>query len=239
MRVFALRFAAAGLAVLLVFPVLAQQPQGRGGRGFGGFGGGMMDAAQLLLNKSVQEELKLTDDQKSALAKVQEKQQEAMQKARDAGDREKAREIFRTVREETKKEVDKWKETGLKPEQAKRLRQIELQTMQVRAFADADVQKELKLTDKQKDEVKEITEGVTKDVTELRNSAQNPRELFPKIQALQKEAKEKVAGLLTEDQKKTWKEMVGDSFEIKFEGRGGPGGGGGFRKGGKNKQESQ
>jgi hypothetical protein len=230
MRVFALRFAAAGLAVLLVYPVLAQQPGGRGGRGGRGFGGGAMDAAQLLLNKSVQEELKLTDDQKAALTKVQEKQREAMQKARDAGDREKAREVFRTVFEETKKEVDKWKETGLKPEQAKRLRQIELQNMQFRAFADADVQKELKMTDKQKDEVKEISEGVTKDITELRNSAQNPRELFPKIQALTKEASEKVAGLLTEDQKKSWKELTGEPFEVKREFPGGGQGGGKQRR---------
>jgi hypothetical protein len=236
MRVFALRFAAAGLAVLLVYPVLAQQPGGRGGRGGRGGFGGPMDAAQLLLNKSVQEELKLNDDQKAALAKVQEKQREAMQKAFADGDRQKAFETMRTVREETKKEVDKWKEAGgLKPEQAKRLRQIELQNMHFRAFADADVQKELKMTDKQKEEVKEVTEGVNKDVTELRNSAQNPRELRPKIQALEKEATEKVAGLLTEDQKKTWKEMVGEPFEVKMEGFGG---GRGFGKG-KGKQESQ
>jgi hypothetical protein len=236
MRVFALRLAAAGLAVLLVYPVLAQQPEGRGGRGGRGVGAMPMDAAQLLLNKSVQDELKLTDDQKAALAKVRDKQMEAMQKARDA-DREKRGEIFRAAREETKKEVDKWKEAGLKPEQARRLRQIELQNMHFRAFADADVQKELKMTDKQKDEVKEITEGVNKDVTELRNSAQNPRELFPKIQALQKEATEKVAGLLTEDQKKTWKELVGEPFEVKMEGFGG---GRGFGKGkGKGNQESQ
>ena len=133
MRISALRFVAAGLAIVLVYPVLAQQPQGRGGRGGrGGFGGpGMMDAAQLLLNKSVQDELKLTDDQKAELGKVSEKQREAMQKAFSSaeGDRQKGFEAVKAVRDETKKEVDKWKEAGLKPEQAKRLRQIEIQPL--------------------------------------------------------------------------------------------------------------
>ena len=43
------------------------------------------------------------------------------------------------------------------------------------------------------------------------------REVRTKVQAIEKEATEKVSGLLTEDQKKTWKEMVGEPFEIKME----------------------
>jgi Spy/CpxP family protein refolding chaperone len=222
MRLFTLRFLAAGLAVLLAYPVLAQQGpgggRGKGGFGFGGPGG---DPSMLILNKSVQDELKLTDDQKSDLHKVQEKLTAAGQKARESGDREKGQEVMKAAHEETKKDLDKWKEASLKPEQTKRLKQIELQNGGLRAFADADVQKSLNLTDKQKDEIKDISESTNKDVQELRASAQGDRQKFrevrTKVEAIQKEAKEKVSGLLTEDQKKTWKEMVGEPFEVKFE----------------------
>ncbi len=37
---------------------------------------------------------------------------------------------------------------------------------------------------------------------------------MPKIQALRKETNTKVMALMTEDQKKTWKEMTGEPFEI-------------------------
>jgi hypothetical protein len=170
----------------------------------------------------VQEEIKLTDDQKAEVHKVQEKQTAAFQKLRDAGDREKAFEGMRAIREETKKDLDKWKEASLKPEQAKRLKQIEWQNSNgIQAFTDAEVQKELKFTDKQKDEIKEIHDGLDKDRRELLSGAQGDRqkmrELQPKVQALQKEAKDKVNGLLTDEQKKTWETMLGEKFEVKNE----------------------
>lgn len=40
-----------------------------------------------------------------------------------------------------------------------------------------------------------------------------------KLQALRKEALEKVVASLTDDQKKSWKELTGEPFEIKFERR--------------------
>ena len=67
------------LVVLLASPALAQrQRQRQGGGGFG---------QSLLLNKSVQEELKITKEQKEKLdpasKKVQEKMQEELPKLRD------------------------------------------------------------------------------------------------------------------------------------------------------------
>src|SRR5580700_7030229 len=56
---------ALGLAALVASPALAQGRGGRGGRGGMGAGGG---ATALLMQKSVQEELKVTEDQ---LTKVQ------------------------------------------------------------------------------------------------------------------------------------------------------------------------
>ena len=40
-----------------------------------------------------------------------------------------------------------------------------------------------------------------------------------KIAALRKESVQKVVDVLSADQKKTWKEMTGEPFEVKFETR--------------------
>jgi hypothetical protein len=237
MRSLALRALAAGVAVVLVCPVLAQQPGGRGGRGgFGGPGGG--NPKLLLLNKSVQDELKLSDDQKADLQKVQEKQMAAMQKARESagGDREKMREAMQAAAEEAGKEIDK-ASSSLKPEQTKRLKQIQLQVAGLRAFTEADVQKELKLTDKQTAEIKDINENLTKDMRDMFSGGAggDRAKMMEKMQELRKEALDKAAGLLTDEQKATWKTMVGEKFELKMEG--GFGGGGGKGKGKRQKAD--
>ncbi len=229
MRTLSLRALAAGAAVLLAIPALAQFP------GRGGFG--PQDPAMLLLNKGVQDELKLSDSQKEELHKISEKQQAARQKAFESGDREKGKEAMRAAFEESRKEADKVRE-ALKPEQGKRLHQIELQVKGVRAFADPEVQNQLKLSDKQKEEIKEVAESTEKDLSEVRQGFREARgnpekmkEIGKKVQALSHEGMEKISGLLTADQKNAWKEMTGEKFELKMEGFGGGRRGGRQNKG--------
>jgi Spy/CpxP family protein refolding chaperone len=211
---------------LLVAPALAQRP---GGFGFG-FGGPQAGPA-LLLNKSVQDELKLSDEVKSKLTKINEKQNEKRREAFQsaAGDFEKIREEMQKIGEATNKEVTQIIDKDLKPEQAKRFKQIKVQVAGVQAFLEPDVQKELKLTDKQKADAKAAIDDVQKDVRELFQEAQgNPekmREVGKKVQALRQEAFDKVAGTLSADQKKTWAEMTGPKFELKLEPIRRPGGG--------------
>src|SRR5438132_10629642 len=73
-----------GLTALLTGPALAQG-QRKGGFGRGGFGGG--GPAQLVRNKSVQQELKLTDDQvkkaETAAKEVNDKHQSDRDALRD------------------------------------------------------------------------------------------------------------------------------------------------------------
>ncbi len=216
MRTATVRFlTAAALAALICSPAFAQQ-RGQGRQGPGGFGGGFggpQGGPTLLLNKSVQDELKLTDDQKAGLKKVQETMMTAMGKAREeAGmDREKMMEAMKTVNEETTKEIAKIELTA---PQAKRFKEIQLQQKGLQAYNDPEVQKTLALTDKQKDEIKDIVENLAKDSKEIREAAGNDRtkmrETFTKIQALNKEAKEKVVALLTTDQKTAWVALAGD-----------------------------
>ena len=141
-------------------------PGGPGGAGAGFFGGGGrgIGAAGLLRNDKVQEELKLTDDQKSDVQKagdtVRAKYKDDMDKARSGMDFQKMGELAKAQGEDMEKAV-----AGvLKPEQSKRLKQIEVQAAGLAAFSMDDVQSALKLTDAQKKDAKDATDALQKDV---------------------------------------------------------------------------
>jgi Spy/CpxP family protein refolding chaperone len=223
------------LMCLLVGPALAQERgQGRGGRG-GGFGGG---PGMLIQNSSVQKELKLSDDEikkiKEAVDGINSKHQEERAALRNLqGDerREKGQELGRKVTEETNQALA----SILTPEQSKRLKEITLQQEGARAFNGEEVQKALKLTDDQKDKIKTINEDAAKDMRELfpqggRRGAGGAggggavdaatfKEMQTKMAAIRKETLDKVTSVLTDDQKKAWKDMTGAPFEVKFEPR--------------------
>jgi Spy/CpxP family protein refolding chaperone len=199
------------LAALLVAPVVAQQP-GFFGRGFGG------NDLTYLSNKGVQEELKLTDKQKEEISAIQKKQREMFGGGKGKGkfDPEK----FKEVMEATTKAVDKFKD-GLKPEQKTRLAQIKYQQMGAAAFLTEDVQKALKLTDKQKDEFKEIADETQKDAIEVLRGAgrdqEKRAEAAKKVAKLNKEATDKISKSLNDNQKKAWKDLLGTPFDYKPE----------------------
>ena len=223
-----------GLALLAASPALAQPPGGPGG-GFGGMRQAP-GAARLLAVDKVQEELKLTDDQKAEVKKAtdqaSEKYKDDIDKARTAMDRDKMTEL----RKAENADVEKAVAAVLKPEQAKRLTQIEVQAAGLDAFSRDDVQAALKLTDAQKKDVKGVEDDMQKDAAEVMKDAQGDRTkmaaAFKKIQDLRLESVEQVVKGLTDDQKKTWKDLNGDKFDVAL--LAGPGGfGGGFGRGGR------
>lgn len=218
--------AAVAAAALLAAPVLTQPPGGP-------FGGGMRGGAGMLLgNSGVQQELKLDKDQKEKVTEFLKKQREKMQGLfQPGGDREK----FQEAMKEAAAETDKFIKDTLKPEQQKRLKQIQRQQAGVAAFSDEDVQKALKLTDEQKDDIKKVAEETQKNVQELFQGGDREkfRENMQKARAMNKEAAEKVVKMLTPEQQKAWKEMIGEPYEVKFEGFGGGGRPPGRGEGGK------
>lgn len=195
-----------GVLLLLTGTAAAQR--------FGPFGGG--GKAMLLMNPDVQQELKLSEDQ---IAKVKELSQAVFEKLKDKLKdipkdelREKFAEIAKAIGEET----DKALKDLLKPDQTKRMRQLELQQRGYLAFTDAEVQKELKLADEQKETIKTLTDDARKQGEELFQAKGDPKETMTKFQALRKDTLEKVMATLKEDQKKSWKELTGEPFEFKF-----------------------
>jgi hypothetical protein len=219
MRKLALVLALIGL---LAVPVFAQ---------FGPRGGG---PELLLLNKSVQDELKLSADQKTGLKKIQDKVTEEGKKAREefmAGEFEKGREILEKANKVAAKELGKFKET-LSATQSKRIKQIELQfetrTNSIKVFAREDVAKALKLTPKQKERLAEAVKDLDSDIKEIMSDVRKGdfKSFFAankKADSLRQKALAAFEKGLTADQKTAWKEMTGEPFEIvfpKFKGKG-------------------
>lgn len=213
------------------------QPPG-GGRGQGGgmFGGGA-GVTQLVTNKSVQEELKVTDEQKEKLttwsrdagAKLREKMGELFTPG-ERPDPAKTQEIMAKISAEQMDEVGK----VLKDDQTKRLKQIMLQIQGIAAFRTKPVEEALKLTDDQKSTIKEIADAMQAERREAfaggagggggaggRGRGQvDPAalaEMQKKTAEMNKKYMEKVSAQLKDEQKKAWDDMTGKAFDYKPE----------------------
>jgi len=212
MRLFGKLALAFGLVALTAAPALAQ--------GRGGFMGG---GAMLLTNKSVQTELKATEDQTSKLTTLAEeirgKQREAFQGLQDLSDderRTKMQEIQKTIQAD----IDKGLGDILKADQIKRFHQIQLQQAGATGLLQARVDEALKLTDEQKGKIRDINQETMTQMQGLREEFQNDREgAMKKVAEIRKSANEKALAVLTDSQKTTYKGLVGSPFEIKIEPR--------------------
>jgi Spy/CpxP family protein refolding chaperone len=209
---------ALGVVAFLAAPAMAQQGRG-GGRGMGG-------AAFLLGNASVQQELKLDagqiDKAKAVADKAREKftaARESLQSLEGEERAKKQRELSTEVNTETHKAVKEF----MKPEQVKRLYQITHQVQGAQAFTDEHFQKHLKLTDAQKSDIEGIVQASGQEMRKIFQENQGDREAIQsKMTELRKETLTKVESKLTDEQKASYKEMLGAPFEVKFEPR--PGG---------------
>jgi hypothetical protein len=228
-----------GLVVALAGFASAQPPRGGQGRGgFGGGAGGFGGVGFLIRNEAVQKELKMDKDQADkaaeAVKKVTDKHADDFAKLRDVAQEErraKTQELTKTVNEETLKAVGE----VLKPEQMARLKQIELQRAGFAAYTRPEVQTALKLSDEQKEKVKTISEEANKQIREAMGAGGQggrPRGQGgaggagrgqgrggfgagnEKVTAIRKETNEKIVAVLTDDQKKSWKELTGAPFEV-------------------------
>jgi Spy/CpxP family protein refolding chaperone len=173
----------------------------------------------LLTQKSVQEELKLSDDQARKVEDYAAKQRKSFQGLRDLSQEERREKLAQIA-----KENEQLLKDTLKPEQAKRLREISLQLAGPAALHDPEVAKALNLTGEQKEKLRGIEEEARRERRELFQAGGDREERRKKAEELRKANREKVMNLLTPEQKEKWKELTGEPFkgEIRF---GPPGGG--------------
>lgn len=224
------RWIAAVLFGVTLVAVIEAQPPGGGGFRLGG-GGGL--TAQVLTSEALQTELKVTSEQKEKFrpltAKQREMQQKMMSAFKDAaGDQDKLKEVMTDLREQGEKfqaELKTAMDETLTADQKTRLKQIERQQAGVRAFLADDVAKDLKLNDDQKGKVKGITDDLNKDMREMFGGGKGGfgkggfdkeamAENMKKMEKLNKAALSEIDEVLTADQKKQWKEMVGAPFDL-------------------------
>lgn len=196
-----------GATLLLVSVVwvegFSQDKKGTGKGGFGGFGGGGQQTGLNLLNRA---------DVKKEL-EISDEQMDKL-----------PAEVLVAI---SKVLTDK---------QFKRFKQLDLQKQGNNAFKDAGVQKQLKVNEDQKKSIATILEDSGKEVADLFKGGGKGgfgKGSTEKIDGIRKEAKEKIYNVLTKEQRKSWREMIGEEF--KFE-QTGFGGFGGFGKGGKDKK---
>jgi len=105
----------------------------------------------------------------------------------------------------------------LQPEQRNRLRQVTLQREGSFALGQDDVRKELKITPEQLRKFMAVVQELQKSVEPLVKEAQSggkPEEIRPKIEQLRKDHAKKLEAVLTDVQKKQWKELLGPPFEL-------------------------
>lgn len=227
----------AALVVTFSSLSLAQGPGGRGfggpggPGGFGGPGGPGGGGAEfgLLMNPQIRQDLEIPDAQfeeiQEVMNSVRDKMREVFQgmgNFRDMSEEERAefRETMQTKMAEIQAEVKEDLEEVLLPHQLTRLKQIALQQQVARgggpgggtgaasALSSQAVIDALGLTEEQIKELQEKREEVT-------------AELREKLAAAQKEAEEKLLSVLTPEQQAKWKELLGEPYEMQFNGLGG------------------
>ena len=196
-------------------------------------GGGAQRAAMpigvlVLTNADLQKELKITDDQKKEFKDLMTKAEELNKKRADAWsggqpDRAAMTELLKSG-ETLAADVKKAGEKGFTDAQKKRIKQIDVQRMGLAAFANEDVAKELKVTDDQKKTLKETTDTARKAMGDIRSEVtgggqtrptpEQQTEIAKKTESLTTETMEKVMKAMTDDQKKAWKEITGEKFDV-------------------------
>jgi Spy/CpxP family protein refolding chaperone len=162
----------------------------------------------LLTEKSVQTDLKLTAAQikkvSAAINKLQTAMKSTFNVAPDQRE-QKMKDIMKTA--------DQAADEILTTEQKQRIKQISLQLQGSQAFANADVVKDLSLTEEQQAKIKTINDGIGKQMGDLfQGKKLPPQTMHKKVTDIKKSADADARKLLTSEQASMWNEMTGMPF---------------------------
>lgn len=222
------KFLAAVPLVLGMWTMLGAQPGS-----IGAIAGG--NVSLLITNKAVQDELKMSEEQ---IAKAKEWSRDMRTKAaeirKDKGvepggksgkgfalPSPEQREKIAASNDEIRKVS--YQELGdiLQKKQMDRLKQIERQNIGIAAFANDDVALPLKLTEAQKTSIKELVDSLGKTRNQILNNALSGGPDLEKLQAAQKDIRKaedeqviKAVDLLADEQKKKWRSLAGEPFDL-------------------------
>jgi Spy/CpxP family protein refolding chaperone len=195
--------------VLITAPAALAQRPGGGGNGGGGFGG-----TALLGQKSVQTELKLSDEQVKKVNEFVAKQRETFAGLRDA-----SREERRAKFEENRKASEAAVDSILDGEQRTRFGQIVLQLRGADALGDPEIAGKVGLDAEQKKNVDGLISSAREEMRSLfrqgggGGGGADREAAREKLATLRTNLREKALGVLTPEQQAKWKELTGAPFE--------------------------
>jgi Spy/CpxP family protein refolding chaperone len=159
----------------------------------------------LLRQKSVQEELKVSEDLKKKIMDFTEKQAEAFVATRKLPAAEQ-----KQKHEEMQKENEKFIKDSLSAAQVKRLDQITMQFAALHHLLKPEHARELKLSDEQITKLKDLQKDARKGFEEILTSKGEGR--TEKLAKLRMEMREKIIAILNDDQKEKVRELAGPQF---------------------------
>lgn len=166
----------------------------------------------LLLNRFVQEELKISPELRGKLTKVHEKYQQDMAKINQIQPESRRFGPMQAMNKRLGDDIKKTVGTSLSPLQSKRLKELDLQQ---RGLNDAKVHQMLRLNAEQIVQLKRIYAKLAQDTfNTIRASGDNAREANERVRALRKEALEQALGVLITSQRKTWLDLTGERFDF-------------------------
>jgi len=209
MRMLASWILSAAIVLAAVGTAQAQRPMQPGG-------GGQNLKSLLITSKPLQEELKVSDELVAKLKEFAEKQSEAMKGFSQFGGDEEEQIARMEVQLKLMKERVAFMKATLSAEQLKRIGQIEKQQMGAGAFSNAKIAKELAITEEQTEKIKTINTDMQKEMREMFTGGFDPEkqaEMQKKLASLRSETSEKIEKVLTDDQRKKWKDMTGEAFD--------------------------
>jgi Asp-tRNA(Asn)/Glu-tRNA(Gln) amidotransferase C subunit len=174
----------------------------------------------MVFRDKVQKRLKVSDDQKKKLQERLEgfiKEMTEVFQSLDGVKPEEREKKIGPYRQKAHEKLAAFLKETLKEEQLKQLRQLVLQQEGLYALGHPEVAAELKFTDEQKKQFTSVLQELQKKIEPLIQEAQsggNPEEIRPKVMKLHKQYEGKIDGILSDAQKKHWKEMLGEPFEL-------------------------
>jgi Spy/CpxP family protein refolding chaperone len=208
--------------------------QGRRGQGRFGMGGAGGSALFLLRNETVQNDLKLTDDEKASIQKLQDAARDNRTALQGLSGEERTAKMAEITKEQDSKIAG-----ILDDKQKARLKEIRLQQRGPQGLTDKELAEALKLTDDQVNKIKEIVDAMQKEIQDAFQSAGQGGDrtaMREKMTKLRKDTGDKILAVLTPDQKTSYDKMLGTKIDLPqggagFGGGGGRGQGGGGRRG--------
>jgi Spy/CpxP family protein refolding chaperone len=174
----------------------------------------------LVFRDKVQAELKLSDDQKQKIREtLPDYAPETMKtfaKLKDMEPEERQREM-EPLRRRSRERFAAFLKGTLWTEQLTRLKQLELQHEGPGVLGRPDIRKDLKITDGQWTQIMGVIQELQRKLQTLILEAQtkgNPREVLPRAIKLRNDYGIKVEAVLSDAQRKQWREMLGKSVDV-------------------------